>query len=97
MKAWLLDNFGLDHLRLGEVPTPTPKENEVLIKVLAVSLNFRDKAIVDGIYEPEMIPKPLIPVSDAVGIVVAVGAGVCHLRGRPGQLAPLFRVGGRHA
>ncbi|MHC5821386.1 MAG: zinc-dependent alcohol dehydrogenase family protein [Nostoc sp.] len=80
MKAWLLDNFGLDNLRLGEVPTPAPKENEVLIKVSAVSLNFRDKAIVDGIYEPEMIPKPLIPVSDAVGVVVAVGAGVSHLK-----------------
>ncbi len=50
MKAWLLDNFGLDNLRLGELPTPTPKDDEVLIKVSAVSLNFRDKAIVDGIY-----------------------------------------------
>lgn len=56
MKAWLLDDFGLDNLRRGDAQTPTPKENEVLIKVSAVSLNFRDKAIVDGIYEPEMIP-----------------------------------------
>jgi NADPH:quinone reductase-like Zn-dependent oxidoreductase len=80
MKAWLLDNFGLDNLRLGEAQTPTPKDNEVLIKVSAVSLNFRDKAIVDGIYEPEMIPKPLIPVSDAVGTVAAVGRNVTHLK-----------------
>jgi NADPH:quinone reductase-like Zn-dependent oxidoreductase len=80
MKAWLLNDFGLDNLQLGQVPTPSPKENEILIKVAAVSLNFRDKAIVDGIYEPEMIPKPLIPVSDAVGVVVAVGPGVTHLR-----------------
>jgi NADPH:quinone reductase-like Zn-dependent oxidoreductase len=80
MKAWLLDDFGLDNLRLGEIQTPTPKESEVLIKVSAVSLNFRDKAIVDGIYEPEMIPKPLVPVSDAVGVVVAVGRNVTHLK-----------------
>jgi NADPH:quinone reductase-like Zn-dependent oxidoreductase len=80
MKAWLLEDFGLDNLKLGETQTPTPKENEVLIKVSAVSLNFRDKAIVDGIYEPEMIPKPLIPVSDAVGVVVAVGRNVTHLK-----------------
>ena len=80
MNAWLLDDFGLDNLRLGEAPTPTPKENEVLIKVSAVSLNFRDKAIVDGIYEPEMVPKPLIPVSDAVGTVVSVGKNVTHLK-----------------
>ena len=43
-------------------------------------MNFRDKAIVDGIYEPEMIPKPLIPVLDAVGVVVAVGKNVTHLK-----------------
>lgn len=76
MKAWLLKDFGLDNLQLEEVPTPTPKTGELLLKIEAVSLNFRDKAIIDGIYEPQSVPKPLIPVSDAVGIVVAVGEGV---------------------
>lgn len=76
MKAWLLKDFGLDNLALGEVPTPVPQPGELLVKVGAVSLNFRDKAIVDGIYEPHLVPKPLIPVSDAVGEVVAVGDGV---------------------
>jgi NADPH:quinone reductase-like Zn-dependent oxidoreductase len=80
MKAWLLNGFGLDNLQLGEAPTPTPNQGEVLIKVSAVSLNFRDKAIVDGIYEPELVPKPLIPVSDAVGVVVAVGPGVTQVK-----------------
>ena len=76
MKAWLLKDFGLDNLQQGEVQTPTPKVGELLVKIGAVSLNFRDKAIVDGIYEPHMVPKPLIPVSDAAGTVVAVGEGV---------------------
>ncbi|MDN4504016.1 NAD(P)-dependent alcohol dehydrogenase [Alteromonadaceae bacterium BrNp21-10] len=76
MKAWLLNDFGLENLALGEVPTPVPQAGELLVKVGAVSLNFRDKAIVDGIYEPHMVPKPLIPVSDAAGEVVAVGEGV---------------------
>jgi len=67
-------------LQLDEVPTPVPKQSEVLIRVSAVSLNFRDKAIVDGIYEPEMIPKPLIPVSDAAGVVVGVGPGVTRFK-----------------
>ena len=80
MKAWLLKDFGLDNLQLDEVPTPVPKQSEVLIRVSAVSLNFRDKAIVDGIYEPEMIPKPLIPVSDAAGVVVGVGPGVTRFK-----------------
>jgi NADPH:quinone reductase-like Zn-dependent oxidoreductase len=76
MKAWLLHDFGLDNLQQGEVQTPTPQAGELLIKVGAVSLNFRDKAIVDGIYEPHSVPKPLIPVSDAAGTVVAVGSHV---------------------
>ncbi|VVP86856.1 Phthiocerol/phenolphthiocerol synthesis polyketide synthase type I PpsC [Pseudomonas fluorescens] len=76
MKAWLLKDFGLENLYLEETATPQPKAGELLIKVGAVSLNFRDKAIVDGIYEPHLVPKPLIPVSDAAGTVVAVGEGV---------------------
>ncbi|WP_413737014.1 zinc-dependent alcohol dehydrogenase family protein [Sodalis sp. RH21] len=76
MKAWLLKNFGLDNLVLGDTPTPKPQAGELLVKVGAVSLNFRDKAIVDGIYEPHRVPKPLIPVSDVAGTVVALGDGV---------------------
>lgn len=76
MKAWLLKDFGLENLQLAEVETPTPGPGELLVKVGAVSLNFRDKAIVEGFYEPHRVPKPLIPVSDASGTVVAVGEGV---------------------
>ncbi|KPW52660.1 putative alcohol dehydrogenase [Pseudomonas syringae pv. broussonetiae] len=74
MKAWLLKDFGLDNLVLGEAETPVPKAGELLVKVGAVSLNFRDKAIVDGIYEPHRVPKPLIPVSDAAGTVTRAGS-----------------------
>jgi len=56
-KAWLLKDVGLDNLQQGEAETPTPKAGELLVKVGAVSLNFRDKAIVDGIYEPHKVPK----------------------------------------
>ncbi|MDO4230857.1 MAG: NAD(P)-dependent alcohol dehydrogenase [Lautropia sp.] len=108
MKAWLLDDFGLHNLRQREVETPTPKAGELLIKVSAVSLNFRDKAIVDGIYEPHLVPKPLIPVSDAVGEVVAVGDGVTRFKvgdrvnshlysrwldGTPGPDEPMYCLG----
>ncbi len=80
MNAWLLKDFGLKDLELSQTPTPVPQQGELLVKVSAVSLNFRDKAIVDGFYEPEMIPKPLIPVSDAAGVVVEVGAGVSRFK-----------------
>lgn len=80
MKAWLLNDFGLDNLVLGETVTPEPRAGELLVKIGAVSLNFRDKAIVDGIYEPHLVPKPLIPVSDASGTVVAVGEGTSRFK-----------------
>lgn len=80
MKAWQLNGFGLDNLKIAEIATPTPKPGEILIKVSAVSLNFRDKAIVDGIYEPHLVPKPLTPVADAVGVVVALGEGVTRFK-----------------
>ena len=44
MKAWLLNEFGLDNLVLGDTPTPEAKAGELLVKVGAVSLNFRDKS-----------------------------------------------------
>ncbi|WP_322044568.1 NAD(P)-dependent alcohol dehydrogenase [Paraburkholderia sp. J67] len=80
MKAWLLNDFGLENLQAGEVATPTPQPGELLVKVGAVSLNFRDKAIIDGIYEPARVPRPLIPVSDAAGTVVAIGDGVTRFK-----------------
>jgi len=76
MKAWLLKDFGLNHLKLEDVPVPTPGPGELLVKVGAVSLNFRDKAIVEGFYEPHRVPASLIPVSDAAGTVVSTGEGV---------------------
>ncbi|MCD9573681.1 zinc-dependent alcohol dehydrogenase family protein [Flavobacterium soyae] len=76
MKAWQLHAFGLENLTLDNVDIPAPKHNEILIKVGAVSLNFRDKAIVDGIYTPDKIQFPVIPVSDTSGTVVAIGSGV---------------------
>ncbi len=80
MKAWLLKDFGLHNLQRGEAPAPAPKAGELLVKVGAVSLNFRDKAIVDGFYEPHLVPKDLIPVSDAAGTVIAVGEGVTRFK-----------------
>ena len=78
MRAWTLDNFGLENLNLREVPTPAPGPHELLVKVSAVSLNYRDKALVDGIYAPEKMPKGLIPGADSAGIVAAVGEGVTN-------------------
>ncbi|HCF27166.1 MAG TPA: NAD(P)-dependent alcohol dehydrogenase [Cyanobacteria bacterium UBA11049] len=79
MKAFEIQNkFGLDSLTLTERPDPKPSYGQVLIKLRAVSLNYRDLMVVKGLYNPKL-PLPLIPFSDGVGEVVAVGEGVTRV------------------
>ena len=58
-----------------ERPTPQPGPGEVLVKIHAVSFNYRDLLMVKGLYNPKM-QLPRIPCSDGAGEVVAVGEGV---------------------
>jgi NADPH:quinone reductase-like Zn-dependent oxidoreductase len=67
--------FGLPNLLPAERPDPAPGPGEVLVRVRAASLNFRDLLTVQGLYNPKQ-PLPLIPVSDGAGEVVETGAGV---------------------
>ena len=67
--------FGLDHLVATERKTPTPGPGQALVRMRAASLNFRDCLMVNGLYNPKQ-PLPLIPCSDGVGIVEAVGSNV---------------------
>jgi len=46
MKAWELHGFGREHLTLIDKPVPEAGPTEVLVRVSAVSLNYRDKLIV---------------------------------------------------
>ena len=80
MKAYRLHDFtGLDDLKLREEDTPHPQRGEVLVRVHAVSLNFRDIAMLRDRY-PLPHRKGLIPTSDGAGEVVEVGAGVDDLK-----------------
>lgn len=71
-------SFGLDSLALVERPDPSPGRGQVLIDVQATSLNYRDLLMVQGQYNPRQ-PLPLIPLSDGVGFVTAVGDGVSRV------------------
>ncbi len=80
MKVFEIQNtFGLDSLTLTERPDPSPGYGQVLIKLRAVSLNYRDLMVVKGLYNPKL-PLPLIPFSDGVGEVVALGEGVTRVK-----------------
>ena len=79
MKALHIDGaFGLENLALAERPRPEPGGGEVLLKMGAASLNYRDLLMVQGLYNPRQ-PLPLIPCSDGVGEVAAVGDGVTRV------------------
>lgn len=74
-------------LALVERDNPRPGPGQVAIEVKAVSLNYRDLMVLDGLY-PDM-PSPIIPLSDGVGVVTAVGDGVTRVK--PGdRVAGLF-------
>jgi NADPH:quinone reductase-like Zn-dependent oxidoreductase len=75
MNVWQIQSFGIERLVLEQVPQPHPGSGEVLVKVHAVSLNYRDLLMVRGHYNPKL-PLPRIPCSDGAGEVVEVGDDV---------------------
>ncbi len=75
MRAYRFDEFGLQHLKLGEVDPPRPGPGEIVLDVKALSLNYRDLMVVKGWYNPKL-KLPATPISDGAGVVAAVGEGV---------------------
>lgn len=88
MRAYQIQNFGPDNLPLVELPDPKPGEGEVLVRIRAVSLNYRDHLMKRGNYNPRQ-KLPLVPCSDGAGEVIAVGARVTRVK--PGErVMPIF-------
>lgn len=80
MRVWsYVDRVALDDLQLVERPDPTPGPHDVVLRMRAAALNYRDLAIAAGHYHVA-VGAPLIPVSDGVGEVVEVGAQVTRFR-----------------
>ena len=74
--------FGLENLKPTEQADPDPQRlapDHVLVKLHAVSLNYRDLVVVRGTY-PAGVTPPFISVSDGTGVVTAVGPGVTRVR-----------------
>jgi NADPH:quinone reductase-like Zn-dependent oxidoreductase len=75
MKAYEVEQFGIDNLRMVDRDEPTPGVGEVLVRFHAASLNYRDIMVVSGTYNPRM-KVPAVPFSDGAGEITAVGDGV---------------------
>ncbi len=86
--AALTGSFGIDNVLISTVPKPSPGPRQVLVRIRAASLNFRDYLVVTGRYNPKM-PLPRVPLSDGAGEVEAAGEGVTRFR--PGaRVAGIF-------
>ncbi|MFN3513878.1 MAG: zinc-dependent alcohol dehydrogenase family protein [Phenylobacterium sp.] len=72
--------WGLDALQVIEAPDPTPGRGEVLVRMRAVSLNYRDLLMVGGVYgRGSGTADKITPFSDGCGVVEAVGPGVTRV------------------
>ena len=88
MKEYRIDTFGIDALSLVDVDPPALKAGEVLVRLRATSINYRDMMMVEGGYNPRMM-LPRVPFSDGAGEVIEVGEGVT--KWRPGdRVCPTF-------
>jgi NADPH:quinone reductase-like Zn-dependent oxidoreductase len=87
MRAYQLSAFDLDHLQPTDIPAPRPGPNDVLVRMEAASLNFRDLMLVrGGLYRN--VALPFIPVSDGAGTVLEIGEAVTRFK--PGDRVTTF-------
>jgi len=87
---------GIAALALGQSEAPVPGRGQVLVRVRAASLNFRELMIVEKGQYPLPIKPHLIPASDGAGEVAAVGDGVTRVRAGDrvvGQIFPQWTDG----
>ncbi len=77
MKQWqITDEWSFDGLKMVDADRPEPGPGEVLLKMKAVALNYRDYLMVGRGYGRMSGELPLVPLSDGVGEVVALGPDV---------------------
>src|SRR5215510_14022322 len=80
MKAVEIRNkFGVDSLKVVERSDPVPGPGQVVLKMKAFSINYRDLLVVNGVgrWKP---PLGRVPLSDGVGVVTATGDGVSRVK-----------------
>ncbi len=76
MKAVLLDGFGgIEVLKVGEVERPKPAENQVLVKVMATTVNRPDLVQREGKYPPPPGDSEILGL-EVAGVIEELGPGV---------------------
>ena len=95
MRAWIVPKgcTSLDQLRLVERTSPVAGAREVVVRVRAASLNYRDQAVVEGNYFGGAASRDLIPLSDGAGEVLTIGANVTRFKPGARVAATFFQPG----
>jgi NADPH:quinone reductase-like Zn-dependent oxidoreductase len=95
MRAWIVPKgcTSLEQLRLVERTSPIAGAREVVVRVRATSLNYRDQAVVEGNYFGGAAARDLIPLSDGAGEVLTVGSSVTRFKPGARVAATFFQPG----
>ena len=91
MKIWEVKGLGLDNLTLTEKNIKSIADDEVLVKMKAATLNYRDLIMIDGGYGPIGGKPPFIPISDGAGIVKEVGKSIKNFKVSDIVIPPFFK------
>jgi NADPH:quinone reductase-like Zn-dependent oxidoreductase len=83
----LEDAYGIDHLKIAERPSPKPAPGQIVVKMRAASLNYRDLATVEASFAQGRLP--FVPLSDGCGVVAEIGPGVSRVKAGD-RVTPLF-------
>ncbi len=79
IRQWTIDGIGPQNLTISEGRMDDPSGRDVLVRTEAVSLNYRDKVVLEtGMGLP--LQFPFVPASDMAGVVEAVGPGVTRFK-----------------
>jgi len=82
MRTWIVPAgcTNLEAVRLVDRPDPEPGPGQVLVRIHATSLNYRDQAVVAGQYFGGAVTRDTVPLSDGAGEVAAIGASVSRFK-----------------
>ncbi len=95
MKALILKRYGADGLDVADVPRPTIRPDEILVRVHAAGLNPVDNMIAKGMFKPILkFDLPAVMGSDLAGTVVEVGSRVSRFQAGDAVYASVFDLGG---
>lgn len=87
-RAYELKAFGLENIQPADRHLDELGPHDVLLKMHAASLNYRDFLVAKGLYAPNL-KMPMVPLSDGAGEVIETGRSVTRFK-KGDRVTPIF-------